>query len=175
VFQVMLVARAGAFALPEAVIALTKGPETLAPIRGFSIRLAALNTLVVALFLFTPLVDGYLFRVQDAAPAIGATARQGLFYFLLLPALTVFLSWLRGLLIHTGATKIVNLGMAVNLAVTAALLFAGVLLRLPGIATAALAMNGSYLVELSILWWGVQASVRQIARRPLDESAPASV
>jgi len=88
---------------------------------------------------------------------------------LFLPALTVLLSWLRGLLIHTRATAIVNLGMAFNLLATAVLLFVGVHAKLPGIFTAALALNGAHVVELIILCWGVQRSIRQIVERPLEE------
>jgi pilus assembly protein TadC len=45
VFQIMLLARAAALALPEAVIALTKGPGTYQPIRRFSLTLAGLVAL----------------------------------------------------------------------------------------------------------------------------------
>ncbi|MGH6961467.1 MAG: hypothetical protein ACREE7_13355 [Dongiaceae bacterium] len=169
VFQVVLIARAAAFALPEVVIALTKGPETLQPIRRFSAALAVGITLLIALFIYTSLVSLYLFDVQDATPAVGEAARQGLFFFLPLPGLTVLLSWLRGLLINTHATQVVNAGMAVHLLVTAAILFVGVQTRLPGIFTAAIALNGAHCAELLTLWWGVQRSIREIAERPLDE------
>ena len=171
VFQVMLIARAAAFALPEVVIALTRGAETLQPIRRFSAALAIGSTLLVALFLYTPLVNLYLFDIQDATPAVGEAARQGLFFFLPLPGLTVLLSWLRGLLIHTRATTIVNLGMAFNLSATAVILFVGVQARLPGIFTAAVALDGAYLVELAVLGWGARRSVRQIAERPPEHVA----
>ncbi|MGH2593597.1 MAG: hypothetical protein ACRDGG_08810 [Anaerolineae bacterium] len=98
-------------------------------------------------------------------PNLGYT----LYFLLFLPALTVLLSWLRGLLINTRATTIVNLGMAFNLLATAAILFVGVQTKLPGIFTAAVALNGAHLIELIVLWWGVQRSLRQIVERPLEE------
>jgi len=168
VFQVMLVARAAPFALPEAVIALTKGPDTLAPIRRFTLTLAAAVTGLTALFVFTPLVDAYLIRVQDAAPAPAEMAGQGLYFFVLLPGLTALVSWLRGVLINTRATKVVNLGMAFNLAATALVLFAGMQAQFPGLVTAALALDSALIVELVILWWGAQGSLRRISERPLD-------
>lgn len=168
VFQVMLVTRAAAFALPEVVIALTKGRDTLQPLRRFAFGLTVAITVLMGLFAYTPLVDAYLLGVQDATPALAALARSGLYFFLLLPGLTVLISWLRGLLINTRTTKVVNLGMVFNLAVTAASLFVGVQLRLPGIVMAALALNAGHLVELVILWRGAQGSLRQIAHRPID-------
>jgi hypothetical protein len=174
VYQFMLVARAAAFALPEVAIALTRGPETLQPMRRFALRLAVVLTLIVAAISYTPLVDVYLFAVQDATPAIGNLARQGLYFFLFLPALTVLISWLRGLLINTGATKIVNLAMAANLLATAALLFAGARTGLPAFLGPALALNGAHLLELFVVWRGAQGSLRRIANRPPEAAALAS-
>lgn len=174
VYQFMLVARAVAFALPEVAIALTRGPETLQPMRRFALWLSIVITLVVAAICYTPLVDAYLFAVQDATPAIGDLARQGLYFFLFLPALTVLISWLRGLLINTGATKVVNLAMAVNLLATAALLFVGAQIGLPALLAPALALNGAHLIELLVVWRGAQSSLRRIADRPPESAALAS-
>ena len=167
VFQASLIARSPASALPEVVIALTKGRETLRPIRRFVLLLAAANTIVVALFLFTPLIDMYLLRVQDATAVVAEIAHSGLIFFLLLPALFVLISWLRGLLIKTRSTRVVNAGMFVNLAVTAAILVLGVLLKMDGIPTAAIALNSAALIELAILWRGVQPSLQEISQPPI--------
>ena len=167
VFQASLIARSPASALPEVVIALTRGRETLRPIRRFVLFLAAANTIVMALFLFTPLIDMYLLRVQDATAVVAEIAHSGLIFFLLLPALFVLISWLRGLLIKTRSTRVVNAGMFVNLAVTAAILVLGVLLKMDGIPTAAIALNSAALIELAILWRGVQPSLQEISQPPI--------
>jgi len=57
---------------------------------------------------------------------------------------------LRGLLIHTHSTKVVNAGMVINLLSTAVILLVGVQSRLDGFLTAAIALNGATLVELVI-------------------------
>jgi len=168
VFQVSLIARAGANALPEVVIALTKGPDTLKPLRRFTFISMAVTTGLMALLIYTPLIDLYLFEAQDATTAVGEAARYGLYFFILLPALATLISWMRGLLINTHATRIVTVGMAINLLVTAAILFIGVQNRFPGILTAAVALNCAAFVELFILWWGVQRSLREIRQRPLE-------
>lgn len=167
VFQVSLIARAGANALPEVVIALTKGQETLKPLRQFALSLIAVTTGLTALFIYTPLINLYLFQVQDAAAAIGEMARSGLYFIPLLPAFATLISWLRGLLINTRATRIVTVSMATNLLVTAAILFIGVQGRFPGILTAVIALNGAALMEFLILQWAARRSLREIGQRVL--------
>ena len=155
-FQILLITRAAALALPETVIALTKGPHTYTPIRRFSLTLTGVSLLGMTLFVFSPLLPFYLFTVQDAEPAVAALARYGATLFLIYPALFVLLSWLRGLLINAHATKAVNVGMAINLLVTTVILLIGVTRQLHGITVAAVALNVALIAELLYLLWRTQ-------------------
>jgi hypothetical protein len=166
---VLLIGRAAAFALPEAVIALTHGPHTYRPLRTFTLRLTVVTTIVSALILYTPLIQLYLFQLQDADRLVGELTRVGLFFFLPLFALTILIAWLRGLLINTRQTKVVNIGMGVNLLATGALLYVGLQMQLPGLFTSALALNVAALLELVALWWGAQRSIRAIENRPVEQ------
>jgi hypothetical protein len=157
VFQLALMSRAAALALPEVVIALTTGAETYRPVRRFSFALAGVSLLAMAVLTFTPMLPFYLQRIQDTAPAVATLAASGTRLFLLYPALFVLLSWLRGLLINHRATKAVNLGMAINLAVTAAILIVAVALRLPGIVAAGIALNVALVAELIVIVWRTRA------------------
>ncbi len=150
-FQMTLIARAAAFAWPEVVIALSDGQKTFFPVRKFTLNLSAILTMFMFIFVFTPLSVFYLFVVQDLTPVIGELVRQSLVLFLLFPALAVFTSWLRGLLIKERATKAVNIGMVINLVVTAVVLTMGLYLRLPGLQTAAIALNLASLCEVMYL------------------------
>ena len=158
-FQIMLMARAAALALPEVVIALSQGPRTFAPIRRFSIYLALGLTLFMALFIFTPLANFYVFRVQEMTLVTGQLTISGLLLFLPFPALATITSWLRGLLINEQATKAVNMGMAVNLLVTAVVLAIGLQQRLPGLPTAAAALNIAAFAEIIYLTWRTQKTL----------------
>lgn len=151
-FQFMLVARAAAFALPEAVIALTDGQSTFKPLRRFSLMLTLASTLFMLAFLLTPLIGFYLLVVQDLTPEVATIAREGLLIFLTLPALTTLIAWIRGLLINSRATGVVNGGMVVNLAVTSIMLFIGVFMEWPGINSAALALSVAAAAEFLFLW-----------------------
>ena len=153
VFQVTLMARAAAFAWPEAVIALSKGRETFLPIRRFTFGMAAVISVLMALFVFTPLSTFYIFVVQDMTQVVGELAQSSLVLFLLFPALAVFVSWLRGLLIKRRVTSKINIGMVINLTVTAIILAIGIAFQLPGLPTAAVALNVAVLCEVIYLAW----------------------
>lgn len=155
-FQILLITRAAALALPETVIALTKGPRTYAPIRRFSLTLAGVSLVGMTLFVSSPLLAFYLFTVQDAEPAVAELARYGSTLFLIYPALFVVLSWLRGLLINAHATKAVNVGMAINLVIMTFILITGVVLQLHGISVAAVSLNVALAAELLYLFWRTQ-------------------
>ncbi len=160
VFQVTLMARAAAFAWPEVVIALSDGRQTFLPIRRFTFKMAAILTVVMALFVFTPLSAFYIFIVQDMTLVVGELARSSLALFLLYPALTVMTSWLRGLLIKRHVTSQVNLGMVINLSVTTLVLVIGVYLKLPGLPTAAIALNLAAVCEVIYLAWRTGRTLR---------------
>lgn len=151
IFQLTLVMRSAALALPEAVIALSKGAESYAPLRRFSIGVATAVTAVMALIVLTPAGSYYLGVVQDMAPAVAALAGDALPFFLLFPGLTALVFWLRGVLIHRRRTTAVNAGMAVNLLITIIALAAGIAARWPGLVTAALALNAALVVEFAFL------------------------
>ncbi|MFQ5419406.1 MAG: hypothetical protein ACE5EY_03480, partial [Anaerolineae bacterium] len=66
---------------------------------------------------------------------------------LFFPALAVINSWLKGLLINGRNTKDVNIGMGINLTVTAVILSVGLWQQWAGLATAAIALNLSSIFE----------------------------
>ncbi|GMQ79051.1 MAG: hypothetical protein BMS9Abin02_1604 [Anaerolineae bacterium] len=155
VFQVMLVARAAAFALPEVIIALTDGRATFLPLRRFTYTLVIVNSAAMLLFVLTPLSDFYLLRIQDADPAIANLAKDGLLIFLPLPALAILISWIRGLLINRRVTTAVNVAMIINLILTITILIFSVSYQWPGIPGAAVALSLSAAVELIYISWRV--------------------
>lgn len=159
VFQILLMARAAAMALPEVVIALHQGIDTFAPIRKFSLILTVAAIVSMTAFVFTPLARWYVFEVQDMTAEVGELALSSLGLFLLFPALAVITSWLRGLLIQSRHTRYINVGMGVNLSITAATLITGVALKWPGLTTAALALNLASAGEVLYLLWRTQQTL----------------
>jgi hypothetical protein len=159
VFQITLMSRAAAFAWPEVVISLSKGPETFLPIRRFTFAMSAILTFLMVLFVATPLSAFYIFVVQDMQQIVGELARSSLLLFILYPALTVFISWLRGQLIKHRDTRQVNIGMAINLATTAVVLAIGLYFNWPGLQAAAIALNTAAFFEVVYLAWRTQLAL----------------
>jgi hypothetical protein len=150
-FQILLISRAAAFALPEVIIALYHDRRTFVTLRRFSMSLTAAVTLFMAVFTFTPLARWYVFQVQDMIAVVGELALSTLALFIFFPALAVLTSWLRGLLIQSRNTRYVNVAMAINLIITAAVLLWGVYRQWPGLPAAALALNLASLGEVLYL------------------------
>lgn len=155
-FQLLLLVRASAMALPEVIIALDRDSQAATSLRQFILKLTGVNVLLILLLAFTPLSLLYLKTIQDATSAISADVRGGLMILALFPALATINFGLRGFLISRRVTPPVNTGMFINLAVTAAVLAAGMWLHAPAIATAAVSLNLSLLVETFYLGWQAQ-------------------
>jgi hypothetical protein len=159
VFQITLMSRAGALALPEVVIALSEKPYSFAPVRRFSVALTLGISILMLVFMLTPLASFYIFVVQDMTSIVGELARSSLIYCLFFPALGTIISWLRGLLINRHATKAVNMGMIINLGITAVVLGVGLTRQWSGIPTAALALNLAAVGEIIYLGWKTQKAL----------------
>jgi hypothetical protein len=104
----------------------------------------------------TPLLSFYLLSIQDLTLPVAAIARLGLVLFIPFPALATLISWLRGLFINQGATRVVNMAMAVNLIVTTIILVLGILNNWPGIPAAAVALCLAATIEFLVLWWQIK-------------------
>lgn len=179
-FQITLMTRAAAFSLPEVVIALSKRPDMFQPLRRFSFRMAGGLLILMGLIVFTPLAGFYIFVVQDMTAVVGELAMAAVRLFLFFPALAAITSWLRGLLINSKATRAINMGMAINLTVTAVLLLVGVAAHLPGLPMAAVALNLASVAENLYLGWRAQRVINiegflfRLRNVPADSTLPTS-
>ncbi len=155
VFQFTLVSRAAAFALPEVVIALYSGKQSFRVLGRFTLILVLGSTVFMIAVVLTPLINYYLFVVQDLTIIVAEIASSGLVLLIPLPALATLISWIRGLMINEGATRPVNSGMIINLVVTALVLFIGVSQKWPGINSAAIALVVAATAEFIFLRWRI--------------------
>ncbi len=110
------------------------------PLREFAFVVAGVTSLATVVLAFTPLIDLHLQYVIGLAPELRGLVRTGLQIALLLPAITAITSWMRGLMVAAGATDRVYRGMLANLVLNCAALAAGVILNLPGVPVAAVAL-----------------------------------
>ncbi|MCS6919094.1 MAG: hypothetical protein NZM28_04935 [Fimbriimonadales bacterium] len=128
VFGSLLALRSWGFALQESSVAVLQQGAAPAELLRFTHKVALGTTLALALLAFTPLTGLFTERLLALQAELSAPVAFGFQLCLLLPALTAYGSYLRGALIHAKRTPVVYKGMALNLAVNALGLLAGVLL-----------------------------------------------
>jgi Na+-driven multidrug efflux pump len=143
----MLMARASALALPETIIALNRTQAATAALRRFMLTLTALTGVSMIIIIATPLLDGYLYGVQNTPTDVAALVSNGAVWMALFPALAVIAFGLRGFLISARRTGPVNVGMALNVLVTVVIIAAGLYQQWEGIPTAAIALDLALVVE----------------------------
>ncbi|MDW8106947.1 MAG: hypothetical protein RMK45_05655 [Armatimonadota bacterium] len=128
VFGTLLALRSWGLALQEASVAALQHHTPLPILSGFTHKVAAGTTAALLVLAFTPLAGLFSERVLALQPDMAAPTVFGLQACLLLPALTAYGSYLRGVLIHAKHTSAVYKGMALNLAVNALGLGVGIVI-----------------------------------------------
>lgn len=151
IWGILFIFRSAAFALPEAVIALVSDPLHKEPVRRFCRIVGIVSSTAMLLLVATPLVDIYLRYLAGIPDLLAHFVTPGLLLFVPLPFINSVHSWYRGLLMSVRKTEVIYWGMGINLALTGVLVFAGVLLGLPGIEAAVLSLDAALLVELYYL------------------------
>ncbi len=146
-YMVLLVIRGGGLALQEITVSLARQPSARPALLRFTWLLGAASSLFTLLFVCSPLLDLYLFRVIEAPAKIAGAVHIGILGGIILPFFTALGSWARGLLVYEGRTKLVYRGMGISLLSQSALLMGGMLFRLPGMWVAMGAMTFASVVE----------------------------
>jgi hypothetical protein len=146
-YMILLVIRGGGLAVQEITVSLARHASARPALLRFTWLLGAASSLFTLLFVCSPLLDLYLFRVIEAPAEIAEEVRIGMIGGVLLPLFTALGSWARGLLVYEGRTKLVYRGMGISLLSQSALLIVGVMFRLPGMWVAMGAMTFASVVE----------------------------
>ncbi len=152
----LFLTRSPVLALPEVIIALQDEPNSHAPLRRFSLRIGWACVAVLALISFTPLSNFYFHTLIGVSSDISRLAVTGGQIGVIIPVVMASQSWFRGLLMGRKITRPVTTSMAANLATMAVVLVGGVILKMPGVALAALAFTLAAGVETVILWSAVR-------------------
>lgn len=151
VFSVLLIARSGAMAWQEGVIALSERPDSLGPLRRFSWTMGGALTAALALLAFTPLIDLYIGAALNIPANIQPLVVLGARVGVLIPILTTFQSYYRGRLMHADHTAPIYSAMFLNFAATTVFMLGSVWLGAAGIVAAVLSLFVGYLAELVYL------------------------
>ena len=119
--------RCPAMAFQEVVIALGRGGDAaLRSLRSFAARLGGLASAAMALVVLTPAAGLWFAGVTGLDAALVPLARSSAAVLVLMPAFATVVVWMHARLVMLRTTRLVTLGTLVELAVLAAVLFAGV-------------------------------------------------
>jgi len=110
--------RALGLAFNEVVVALAVGNTAVAALRGFSWKLAALASALLALVTFSPLATLWFESWNDLDPQLATLGASAMTFALALPALSVMQSFYGGLLVRAHHTRAVTESVALSLGVT---------------------------------------------------------
>ena len=99
----------------------------------------------------TPLIRLYLRYLAGLPDHLAGFVTPGLLLLFPLPFVNSIHSWYRGILMSARKTGVIYWGMGINLTLTGAIVFAGVLLRCQGVEAAAVALIVALVVELYYL------------------------
>jgi progressive ankylosis protein len=107
--------RALGLSFQEVVIALLDEKRNeFRPLLKFAIILASILVLVLALFAFTPLAEFWFITVSGLSSGLANFAKLPLMIMFFFPALTVLISFQRGLLVSDKNTKPITLGTIIE-------------------------------------------------------------
>jgi Na+-driven multidrug efflux pump len=143
-----------AWSLQQLTTALATDQIAYRRVRGFSLSLGAVFSLLLGLVAFTPLYGVVMGGVYNLSPALQELARPAVQLMVIYPLLMGAQSVLRGVLILGGCTGTVRAAMTVNVLTLAATLLVGVLVFSPtGVVLAAVATLSGGFAELVWLYW----------------------
>jgi progressive ankylosis protein len=151
VWGVLFIFRSPAFALPEAIITLISESGLLDPVRQFCRRVGIASSLALLILTASPLLTLYLRYLAGLPDSLSRFVVPGLVLGVFIPLVNSMHSWYRGLLMVGRLTGVIYWSMALGLVVAALVIFVGVKLRAPGVATGVTAMIASMLAEIYYL------------------------
>ncbi len=162
IWGILFIFRSPSLALPEAVISLLADPRLKGSLRRFAYAVGVFSTIALILTIATPLLGFYLRYVAGLPEHLSRFVTPGLLLALAVPFSNSVHSWFRGLLMAARRTRVIYVGMGLNLALTGLVVFTGVALQTPGSPTAVVALTFSFWIEIYYL------------RRLLQRAAPGS-
>ncbi len=133
----LFITRSPAIALPEVIIALHDEQKENKPLSTFTFRIGLLLTGIMFLFGFTELSHYYFENLIGVSSHIAGIAKTGVIFALILPLVTGWLSYFRGIFTAEKRTFQITVAMVVELMVMVSFLAVGVWLKVPGIPLAA--------------------------------------
>ncbi len=131
---------------------LGRGKHNFDILRSFAISMGTVVTLLITLMAFTPLADLWFVNVSGLTKELADLSYLPLKIMILLPALTLIMSFQRSTLVLGGKTGPISVSTAIELVVIVLVLFIGTsILNLPGVVAAALSFVAGRIISTMYL------------------------
>jgi len=153
-------------AFNEVVVARLDDPLSSRSLRRFANLLTGFSTLLLLIFVTTPLANWWLQDITALDPALVRLARNGLWIGLLLPGLTTFQSWYQGVILNTRKTRAIPEAVFVFLIITSTVLAIGVFWqKIIGLYVSLGAFVLGSLIQTLWLWYRSRSAVENLYQR----------
>ncbi len=157
----------------EVVVALLDQPLSSQSLRRFSALLSSATTLLLLLIAATPLSELWFARFSGLPAELVLMAKQGIWYALPLPALSVLQSWYQGSILYGKQTKGITESVVIYLLTSIVVLGMGILWgKTAGLYIGMAALSISVFIQTLWLAYRSQAIRRAVSLRDARWSTP---
>ena len=154
VYGLLFMLRCLGHAFQEVAVALLDHPGSFPALRRFVRLLAGSTTTLLLLISATPLSGIWFEKVAGLEPELAVLARTGIWFGLLLPALSAFQNWFQGILVQRRQTRGVTEAVIVFLFACVGSLLLGVWWgRFDGLCVGFASFSLGGLAQTGWLWW----------------------
>ncbi len=119
--------RSPGLAYHEVVVALIDQPGAAHSLRRFTVLLATVTSSLLLVITITPLAPLWFGKVSGLSPTLTSIATTGLWFAVLMPALTALESWYQGVMVSSGRTGSITQSVAVYLLISSVILGLGII------------------------------------------------
>ncbi len=162
----LFVLRSPGVAYNEVVITLLDKKGAPHNLRRFATILLISTTLLLVLIVATPLDQLWFTGVSALPPHLADIAQRGLWFTLLLPALSVLQNWYQGTIVNSQRTRGITEAVILYLVVTVAIQGLGILWgRVTGLYIGLAAYSIATLTQTLWLWYRSRPALRAVYKR----------
>lgn len=138
----------------EVMVTLLDEPKSYFGLQRFGIVISSIATVFMILIASTPLAELWFTRISALTPALTELARGALWFALLNPGLSVFVSFYQGILLQARKTRGITESVIVFLTVAVAILWGGVALQeFVGVYVGWTAFSVGFFAQTLYLWY----------------------
>lgn len=164
--------RSAGVAYNEVVVALVDEQNALTNLRRFTLLLASITTLLLLLIVVTPVSVFWLESVSALSPALAQLARQSLWFFLPMPALSALQSWYQGVILNSRKTRSITEAIIIFLGFFITAMWLGIMRgNIAGLYVAGAAYSVGMLMQTIWLWLRSRGAIQAVKEQRSGHAA----